>query len=165
MKWFGKAKATPTYAASSTGGAEASNGGYANSGIHVGDVIYQIVVRSEAAVRAALAKGDYFEAIRAVCKAPHHSLAGVLPFLSGHVFSAVVVVPVTHEGRRLKDLELQFIRQELQISVVAMRHRGAAEWLAGGSVTETPLALGTELLVCGPQNAISVLRQRFMIAR
>jgi hypothetical protein len=147
--------------ASDTGSASATAGGYANSGVHLGDVIYQIVVRSETAVRAAISRGDYFEAIRAICKVPHYNLAGILPFLSGHVFSAVIVVPVRYEGRRLKDPELQFIRQELQISVVALRHSGAAEWLAGGAVSETPLAFRTELLICGPENAIVVFQERF----
>jgi hypothetical protein len=161
MRRFGRGHATDAFSASGTGSASATGGGYANSGIHLGDVIYQIFIRSETAVRTAVAKGDYFEAIRAICKVPHYNLAGILPFLSGHVFSAVVTVPVKHEGRRLKDVELLFIRQELQISVVALRHYGAAEWLAGGSVSETPLAVRTELLVCGPENAISVLQERF----
>lgn len=164
MKWFRRADTTSALSASTTGSATATSGGYANSGIHLGDVVYQIVVRSETALRAAIAKGDYLEVIRAICKAPHHSLAGILPFLSGHVFSGVLIVPVEYEGRRLKDPELQFIRQELQISVVALRHNGAEEWLAGGAVSETRLELRTELLVCGPENAITTLQTHFATA-
>jgi hypothetical protein len=45
--------------------------------------------------------------------------------------------------------------------VVALRHKGDAEWLAGGAVSETPLTDGAELLVCGPKGAVGRLRARF----
>lgn len=168
MRRFRQPKPTAGYTASatasSTGAASATDGGYANSGTHIGDVIYQIVLRSGTAIKTAVASNEHLEAIRELYKVPHRDLAGILPFLSGHVFSAVVTVPEQYEGHRLKDSPLQFIRQELQISVVALRHRGATEWSGGGAISETPLSLGTELLVCGPENAISLLRTRFATA-
>lgn len=124
-------------------------------------VIEQSVgLRNQAVASAALASEEYQEAFLQLCKVPHYDLAGILPYLAGHVTSAIVTVPAPYEGHRLKDAELQFIRQDLQVSVVALRHEGDAEWLAGGAVSETPLTEGAELLVCGPKRAIAKLRAR-----
>jgi hypothetical protein len=118
-------------------------------------------LRNQAVVSAALAPEEYLEAFLKLCKVPHHDLVGILPYLAGHVTSAIVTVPSHYEGHRLKDNGLQFIRQDLQVSVVALRHEGDSEWLAGGALSETPLTDGAELLVCGPKLAIAKLRTRF----
>jgi hypothetical protein len=118
-------------------------------------------LRNQAVASAALASGEYLDAFLKLCKVSHYDLAGILPYLAGHVASAIVTAPARFEGHRLRDESLQFIRQELQVSVVALRHEGAAEWLAGGAVSETPLTDGAELLVCGPKRAIGALRARF----
>ena len=90
-------------------------------------------------------------------------LEGLLPFLSGEVASEVVVVPPAFRwaGSRLMDPPLHFVRQELQLSVVALRRPGQRQWEAGGVVSTTPLEPGMELHVCGPAPAIEELRQRF----
>src|ERR1700686_2321218 len=62
------------------------------------------------------------EAILELCKVPVRDLAGILPYIAGHVTSAIVTVPSEYEGSRLKDHGLQFIRQDLQLAVVALRH-------------------------------------------
>lgn len=121
-----------------------------------------IDLRNQAVVSAALAPEEYLEAFLKLCKVPHHDLVGILPYLAGHVTSAIVMVPSQYEGHRLKDDGLQFIRKDLQVAVVALRHDGDSEWLAGGAVSETPLTDGAELLVCGPKLAIAKLRTRFL---
>jgi hypothetical protein len=118
-------------------------------------------LRNQAVASAALAPEEYLEAFVELCKVPHRDLAGILPYLAGHVTSAIISVPARYEGHRLKDESLQFIRQELQVSVVAVRHQGDTEWLAGGAVSETPLTEDAELLVCGPKRAVATLRGRF----
>jgi hypothetical protein len=118
-------------------------------------------LRNQAVATAALAPEEYQEAFLKLYKVPHYDLAGILPYMAGHVTSAIVMVPAPFEGHRLKDADLQFIRQDLQVSVVALRHEGDAEWMAGGAVSETPLTERAELLVCGPKLAIAKLRAQF----
>jgi hypothetical protein len=121
---------------------------------------HSLGLRNQAVATAALAPEEYQEAFLKLYKVPHHDLAGILPYLAGHVTSAIISVAAPYEGHRLKDADLQFIRQNLQVSVVALRHEGDAEWLAGGAVSETPLTERAELLVCGPKLAIAKLRAR-----
>jgi hypothetical protein len=118
-------------------------------------------LRNQAVASAALAPQEYLDAFLRLCKVSHRDLAGILPYLAGHVASAVVTVPARYEGQRLIDEGLQFIRQELQVSVVALRHEGDKEWLAGGPVSETRLTDGAQLLVCGPKRRIDKLREQF----
>ena len=124
--------------------------------------LQSIRLRNQAVASAALAPDEYLEAILKLCKVPVRDLVGILPYIAGHVTSAIVTVPSEYEGSRLKDHGLQFIRHDLQLAVVALRRGGDSEWLAGGVVSETPLTLGAELLVCGPKLAIAKLRTRFM---
>jgi hypothetical protein len=125
------------------------------------EAIEQLVgLRKEAVMSAALAPDEYLEAILKIAKIPHRALAGIFPYLAGHVASEIVRVPARYEGQQLKDHLLLFIRQELQVAVVALRHEGDKEWLFGGSVSEARLTEGAELLVCGPKGAIEKLRTR-----
>jgi Domain of unknown function (DUF4062) len=124
--------------------------------------LQSIGLRRQAVASAAAAPDEYLKAILELCKVPVRDLASILPYIAGHVASAIVTVPSQYEGSRLKDHRLQFIRQDLQLAVVALRHRGDSEWLAGGAVSEAPLTLGAELLVCGPKLAIAKLRTRFI---
>ncbi|HEY8201402.1 MAG TPA: hypothetical protein VII47_08610 [Actinomycetota bacterium] len=116
--------------------------------------------RSEAVLSAAAAPEDRLDAITQIAKVPHQALAGIVPFLSGDVSSAAVFVPSAWQGLRLIDPPLQFIRQDLQLSVVAIHRPGERQWEAGGVVSTTPLEPGTELLVCGRASAIEEFRER-----
>lgn len=114
--------------------------------------------RGRAVLATARAPEERIQAILDVVKAPHRELAGILPFLSQDVSAEILTAPASVEGRRLKDLP--FVRQEFQVAVVALRHPGGSEWIAGGEITETPILEGTELLACGPPESMTPLRQR-----
>ncbi|MGH2709493.1 MAG: hypothetical protein ACRDJK_14535 [Actinomycetota bacterium] len=111
--------------------------------------------------RIRLATEDHLEAIIIkLAKAPHRDLAGMLVFLSGEVASGVVSVPPELEGARLVDERLSFVRQDLQLSVVGIRHPGQDQWLAGGQVSTTRWQVGAKLLVCGPPASLEEFRRR-----
>jgi hypothetical protein len=115
--------------------------------------------RAEAVLAAVSASEDHVEAIVQVAKAPHRALASILPLLSGEVACDVIAIPDWRAGSRL-DQELQFVRKELDLSVVALKEPGVGEWLAGGRVTTSPLKVGTQMLVCGPPSSLEELRRR-----
>jgi hypothetical protein len=103
------------------------------------------------------------QVIKAVQSANEGSLEGILPLLtSDEVSVARLRVPRRFAGRRLVDPELSFLRQKLNVSVLAIRQPGDEGWRAGGAISELELRDGAELLVAGHPDTLSYLR--FLIA-
>jgi hypothetical protein len=101
------------------------------------------------------------EIIATAAKAPDSALAAVMPLLREDVASDIVTVPGSYDGKRLVDPELQFLRQELNVTVFALRRPGDAKWCGGGRVSTTVLTAGTELAVAGEPGDIAHLHRRF----
>jgi hypothetical protein len=84
------------------------------------------------------------------------ALKGVLPLLeSREVATRVVPLPDRMADHALTELE--FVRKELQVSVIAVRLPTENHWRAGGQVSDLRLSRGTELLVAGPPDSIQAL--------
>jgi len=101
------------------------------------------------------------ELVQAAARAGDSALAAVMPLLREDVASGVVIVPSHYDGKRLVDPELHFLRQELNVTVFALRRPGDQKWCGGGRVSTTVLAAGTELAVAGEPADITHLRRRF----
>jgi hypothetical protein len=83
-------------------------------------------------------------------------LKGVLPLLeSKDVAIRVVPLPDRMADRALTELE--FVRKELKVSVIAARLPTENQWRAGGQISDISLPRGTELLVAGPPDSIQAL--------
>jgi hypothetical protein len=100
------------------------------------------------------------ELIEAAADAPDSALEAVIPLLREDAASDVLVLPDAFDGKRLIDPELQFIRQELDITVFAVLRPGDEKWAGGGRVSTTLLPRGTKLAVIGEGASIEILRQR-----
>lgn len=89
-------------------------------------------------------------AITAINDASVESLKAALPLLQEQDLKvAIVQAPATFDGSRLVDERLRFIRQKLQLSVIAIRTEGETRWQGGGKISEQVLHPGNELLVAG----------------
>ena len=87
--------------------------------------------------------------LEAAEEAPDSALAAVIPLLREDAASAVVAVPEEYDGRRLVDPELQFVRQQLNVTVFALKRPSDEKWCGGGRLSTTILTAGTELAVLG----------------
>lgn len=117
--------------------------------------------RARAALAAAHAPVENLDALIAVAHAPHEALKGILPYLSEDVASAQLSVPAAYEGLSLVDPALAFLRQQLELSVIALRRAGEERWTAGGPISTAPWSAGMEILICGPSSSIEAARERF----
>jgi hypothetical protein len=103
------------------------------------------------------------ELMEAAAHAPESALEAVLPVLREDVASDVFPLPSAFDGKRLTDSELEFIRQELYVTVFAVLRPGDEKWSAGGRVSDTVLSTGTRIAVVGQRADIDLLRRRLGI--
>ncbi len=102
------------------------------------------------------------QVINAAQKASEESLEGVLPLLTSDDVSVTRLrVPSRFDGMRLT-VELQFLRQKLNVSVLGILMPGEDQWMAGGGVSELAWREAAEVLVAGHPDTLAYLR--FLIA-
>lgn len=124
-------------------------------------ILAPLVGRAEGPLKLGpLSVGLRSRVIEAAEGASEASLKAILPLITKTGISvATIHSPASWDSKRLTDESLQFIRQKLQITVLAVRMRNDEEsWIAGGMVSETELQNGQELLVGGPPGSVDYLR-------
>lgn len=99
-------------------------------------------------------------AIDAVKTAPVEEVEGILPILESEAVGVrQFPLPRAFEEKSLTSDDLSFLRQELKLSVIAVRPPGESQWLAGGEISEMLLRPGSTLLVAGPRAALQRFRE------
>lgn len=111
---------------------------------------------------AKLAREEHGEEFKEAAKsAPDSALAAVIPLLRQDVASDVLDVPEQYAGKRLIDTDLAWLRQDLNVTVFAVRRPGGGErWAGGGVISTLPLTAGSELAVLGERADIDAARRR-----
>jgi len=101
--------------------------------------------------------------VQAAARATDSSLLTMIPLLAEDVdvASAVVTLSADYDGKTLTEPDLQWIRQDLNISVFAAKRPKDATWRGGGRISTLRLAAGTELAVAGDRADIQELMRRF----
>ncbi|MEJ7791981.1 MAG: hypothetical protein WKF65_08430 [Gaiellaceae bacterium] len=102
------------------------------------------------------------EFAQAAAGASDRALEAMIPMLEEDVdvATAVVVLPAAYEGITLTDPRLQWIRQELNISVFAAKRLHDPCWRGGGRISTLRLGAGTELAAAGDRADIQELARR-----
>jgi hypothetical protein len=100
--------------------------------------------------------------VRAVAQASDGSLASMIPLLCDDfdVATTTIELPKTYDGHTLRDDGLAWLRQELNISVFAVRRPTDPHWRGGGRITEMRLVTGTHLAVAGDPGDLEVMKRR-----
>jgi proteasome lid subunit RPN8/RPN11 len=97
--------------------------------------------------------------IGAAVKTSEDNLEGVLALLeSEDIGVEQISLPSGYTGKTLTSPELQHVRQDLKLSVIAIRRPGEPLWVAGGQISDEPLPDGTTLLVAGPPESLRAFR-------
>ncbi len=95
---------------------------------------------------------------RATQTAKTSELEGVLALLeSDDVDIAPVELPSRFADSSLTSPELQFLRQELHLSAIAVRFGAEQRWTAGGQISDQSLPPGSVLLLAGPRKQLEQL--------
>ena len=106
------------------------------------------------------------EFVAAAVKAPDTTLAAVIPLLRQDAASSVLELPAHLGGRRLRDPELSWVRQELNVTVFAIQRPADGQaWCGGGRISEMVLPATTKLAVVGDKSDIGVVRERLTTGR
>lgn len=102
------------------------------------------------------------EFAEAAAGASDRALEAMIPMLEDDVdvATAVVRLPAAYEGTTLTDPRLQWIRQELNISVFAAKRPHDPCWRGGGRISTLRLVAGTELAAAGDGADVQELARR-----
>ncbi len=101
--------------------------------------------------------------VQAAASATDSSLETMIPLLAEDVdvSTAVVTLSAKYDGKNLTEPDLQWIRQELNVSVFAAKRPNDSTWRGGGRISTLRLGTGTELAVAGDGPDIQELIRRF----